>query len=479
MILILRKLLAAFSSFLIFSPSCLCANDRFTAGDTVACPERSRRDAEGNTVSSGGVAAVDDFENHLIQKGGVTLVGACPERSRRDGDGNRVSKTAAGVTTTYLMDTLNPTGYAQVVNESFSGGTAGNREQNHAYVYGLELISQVRSYQASFNNLTQRIYYVAACPERSRRNGHGSVRALTDPTGAVTDTYDYDAFGNLIHSTGTTLNNYLFAGEQFDPDLNLYYNRARYLNASTGRFWTVDSDEGDLESPTSLHKYNYGWNDPVNHIDRTGHGIEDVLTAAYIALTNFAASYPVFTTTLAYVTAGLNIYLFTTNEDYRAAYVALGPGAAVETLAADVRLITTTPAALFRNLKAVGVAADGLAQLAALRSDLGLQRAVEGQSPTLAKLQIADTNFFGISAHGQDVTLTVNPISATHAEADVFQQASLAKVKADEATLYVDHELCLACGRNGAVQSMARQIGLKRLIVVTPNGSVVWDLLEP
>jgi hypothetical protein len=46
----------------------------------------------------------------------------------------------------------------------------------------------------------------------------------------VTDTYDYDAFGNLIHSTGTTPNNYLFAGEQFDPDLNLYYNRARYLN---------------------------------------------------------------------------------------------------------------------------------------------------------------------------------------------------------------------------------------------------------
>jgi hypothetical protein len=30
-------------------------------------------------------------------------------------------------------------------------------------------------------------------------------------------TYDYDAFGNLIHQTGSTPNNYLFAGEQFDP----------------------------------------------------------------------------------------------------------------------------------------------------------------------------------------------------------------------------------------------------------------------
>jgi hypothetical protein len=32
-------------------------------------------------------------------------------------------------------------------------------------------------------------------------------------------TYDYDAFGNLLHQTGTTPNNYLFAGEQFDPTL--------------------------------------------------------------------------------------------------------------------------------------------------------------------------------------------------------------------------------------------------------------------
>jgi hypothetical protein len=46
-------------------------------------------------------------------------------------------------------------------------------------------------------------------------------------------TYDYDAFGNLLHSTGSTFNEFLFAGEQFDSDLNLYYNRARYLNVSS------------------------------------------------------------------------------------------------------------------------------------------------------------------------------------------------------------------------------------------------------
>ncbi len=71
--------------------------------------------------------------------------------------------------------------------------------------------------------------------------------------------------------TGTTPNNYLFAGEQCDPDLNLYYNRARYLNTSTGRFWSMDDFEGDSDSPFSLHKYLYAGSDPVNDVDHSGH----------------------------------------------------------------------------------------------------------------------------------------------------------------------------------------------------------------
>ena len=269
------------------------ANDRFTAGDTY--------DSNGNTASSGGIANVYDFENHLIQKGGATIV--------YDGDGNRVSKKVAGVTTTYLVDTLNPTGYAQVIYESFSGGTAGNREQNHNYVYGLELISQVRSYQASFNNFTQRIYYVY--------DGHGSVRALTDPTGAVTDTYDYDAFGNLIRSSTTlsspTLNNYLFAGEQFDPDLNLYYNRARYLNTTIGRFWSMDTYEGNDEDPQSLHKYLYAENNPANSTDPSGRQIDDILATAAFSVGLGAT-----------IGGGLGYYISGTTKG--AAFGALGGG---------------------------------------------------------------------------------------------------------------------------------------------------------
>jgi len=86
----------------------------------------------------------------------------------------------------------------------------------------------------------------------------------------VTDTYAYDAFGNLIMSAGGTANNYLFAGEQFDPNLGGYYLRQRYYNPGVGRFTRRDTYEGSLEDSMSLHKYLYAHANPVNFTDPTG-----------------------------------------------------------------------------------------------------------------------------------------------------------------------------------------------------------------
>ncbi len=222
------------------------ANDRLST-DTY--------DANGNTVSSGGTGNVYDFENHLISHGAVIMV--------YDGDGNRVAKTVNGITTRYLVDDLNPTGFAQVIVASI-GNSAG--EQRH-YVYGLERLSQ------------RRVFTVSGAPAETRfygYDGHGSVRLLTDAAGAVTDTYDYDAFGNLLSSTGLTPNEFRFAGEQFDFDLGLYYNRARYLNTTTGRFWTMDTAAGNPQTPSSLHRYLFASADPVDRIDPSG--LEDLVS---------------------------------------------------------------------------------------------------------------------------------------------------------------------------------------------------------
>ena len=105
-------------------------------------------------------------------------------------------------------------------------------------------------------------------------DGHGSTRLLTDSTGTISDRYSYDAYGNALDFTITTLNppttRLLYSGEQFDPDLQQYYLRARYYNPSVGRFGMQDQMDGTPQDPLSLHKYAYCQNNPVNGRDPSG-----------------------------------------------------------------------------------------------------------------------------------------------------------------------------------------------------------------
>ena len=198
----------------------------------------------GNTTASGGITNNYDFEDRMTQHGSVTLV--------YDGDGNRVSETAGGVTTKYLVDDLNPTGVPQVLDEIVGGSV------NRTYAYGLQRISE--------NQLVGSIW----TPSLYGYDGHGNVRFLANTSGTVTDTYQYDAFGMPIASTGTTSNNYRYSGERFDSSIGLYDLRARYYNQATGRFWSMDPYPGKLSRPSTLHKYAYTGNNPVNYIDPTG-----------------------------------------------------------------------------------------------------------------------------------------------------------------------------------------------------------------
>jgi RHS repeat-associated protein len=180
-------------------------------------------DANGNTLTTGGKTFAYDFENRLksMTEGSVTVT------IQYDADGNRVAKTVNGVTTRYLVHDLNPTGYAQVVEEVTAGAVT------RQYTYGLQRISQT---QQIANAWTPAFYGYDG------ESVGGTVRLLTDLAGTVTDTYDFDGFGNEVNTTGTTLNVYLYRGEQYDPDLGLYYLRARFYNPLTGRFLSTDPE---------------------------------------------------------------------------------------------------------------------------------------------------------------------------------------------------------------------------------------------
>ncbi len=130
--------------------------------------------------------------------------------------------------------------------EEISGGAVQRR-----YAYGPRRISETQLLDGTW---TSHWYGY---------DGEGHVRSLTEATGAVTDTHDYDAFGNVVGSAGTTPNAYRYRGEQWDADLGLYYLRARWYNPATGRFLSRDP-------PDTGNKYAYAAADPVNGSDPTG-----------------------------------------------------------------------------------------------------------------------------------------------------------------------------------------------------------------
>jgi YD repeat-containing protein len=152
------------------------ANDRLTS-DTY--------DANGNTLLgtvadpiSGTLSQVTehyDFEDRLIShnNGQVQIV--------YDGDGNRARKTVAGITTYFLVDDLNPTGYAQVLEELTSPSPADGSLTpvvTRVYTYGLQRISE----DQLIENEWKSSFY--------GYDGSGSVRNLTDLAGQITDTYE-------------------------------------------------------------------------------------------------------------------------------------------------------------------------------------------------------------------------------------------------------------------------------------------------
>ena len=176
-----------------------------------------------------------------------------------DPDGARTSKTVGGVTTTFLVDKNRD--LPQVLLETTGTETV-------QYTYGNDLISQTR---------------LGAGARFYQYDGQHSTRQLTDMAAVVTDMYDFDAFGVQIFGTGTTPNNYLYGGQQLDPNIGFYYLRARYYAQATGRFLTTDPDGGNIFDPVSLHRYLYANADPVNNSDPSGESTGTFIDAAITA----------------------------------------------------------------------------------------------------------------------------------------------------------------------------------------------------
>ena len=241
------------------------ANDQLLIESTSSVSFTNSYDANGSVTNRSSASEQNIYSYNLEGRLAGALVkrtesGQAIQQTNRyyyNQSGIRVRAEMTGsvnATNLFLNDPQNLSGFSQALEELPAMGAIPTT----TYTIGNQVMAQEKSGTVSF-----------LMPD-----GHGSTRLLTDASGTISDRYSYDAYGNGLDFTATTLNppttRLLYSGEQFDPDLQQYYLRARYYNPTAGRFGAQDQLNGTPDDPLSLHKYAYCQNNPVNGRDPSG-----------------------------------------------------------------------------------------------------------------------------------------------------------------------------------------------------------------
>jgi len=95
---------------------------------------------------------------------------------------------------------------------------------------------------------------------------HGSVVAVTDAAGNVSQRMSYDEYGNFGANSSDGGEAFRYTGRRYDIETGLYYYRARYYSPRLGRF--LQADPVGYEADLDL--YSYGGNDPLDRVDPSG-----------------------------------------------------------------------------------------------------------------------------------------------------------------------------------------------------------------
>ena len=113
-------------------------------------------------------------------------------------------------------------------------------------------------------------------------NLQGDVLAITDRYGTVVVTYTYDAWGNILTTTGsmaTSLgawNPLRYRGYVYDRETGLYYLQSRYYDPENGRFLSHDIVFDYNAGLQGYDLFVYCGNNPINRIDSSGADSEEI-----------------------------------------------------------------------------------------------------------------------------------------------------------------------------------------------------------
>jgi RHS repeat-associated protein len=267
----------------------------YRLGDSVLLGYGWERDSEGNPIRQvekgtlparltlpGSVEYTYDEDNRLVESTGCTY--------EYDRNGNLTRRTAGGKTTTFEHDFED-----RLVRQSSAGGTVQHVYDGGGYRIAREEDGRLTRYVLDRGRSMSHVlceadregnisaFYIHG-PEivarigadGSRRYYHtdsvGSVVALTDGSGAITDRYAYEPFGLPAGREGSTPNPFTYAGGlgvMAEPH-GLLFMRARFYDPGTGRFLSRDPLSGIREIPATLHPYAYSFNNPSVFTDPSG-----------------------------------------------------------------------------------------------------------------------------------------------------------------------------------------------------------------
>jgi RHS repeat-associated protein len=219
-------------------------------------------DANGNTISktdaSGTSDYQSDYENRLKR---IDNPDGTYSEYHYDPFGNRIKKDVNGLVTWFVYDLMKK--LPDVITEY---DNSGSLLSSYTHGPGIDEVISMRRGGSSY-------FYL--------KDGLGSTTSLSDNTEILVNTYEYDAFGNVISKTETVSNPYGYTGRSFDSESGLMYYRARYYDPITGRFITVDP----IGFNGGINSYIYVANNPINLVDPDG----EVAVVAAIAACMAAA----------------------------------------------------------------------------------------------------------------------------------------------------------------------------------------------
>ncbi len=161
-----------------------------------------------------------------------------------DGLGRRIEKDVAGTMTRYVYD-------GEDILLEYDGTNTFVARYSHGDQVDQPLVLQ-KAGQGFF-------YY--------HSNHQGSITHLTDSNGMIANSYVYDSYGRRLTVAESVIQPYSYTGREYDGESGLYFYRARYFDASTGRFLSEDPIRfraGDQ------NLYRYVFNNPVNFNDPLG-----------------------------------------------------------------------------------------------------------------------------------------------------------------------------------------------------------------